>query len=375
MFFSIAFTIGILEIALRVILQTQPGIFDKYYQSNEFLSDNKLWKVWHYPSNFTIQKGDCFYGEYVTNDVGIKGDTIHPSKPKIALLGDSYVEGYGESNKFIVSHYLDSLLGYQYQALNFGTSGGIGTVHELSIYQNFARFYNPEVVILFYLNYNDLNDNVKAISEGFLDENHEFIYPLSKDLSETSAYISSFETPELNTQSEGGLVSFKMAARGFRSLGDFIQMSFNMRIFDFRDNIAEVYLEEESDNITKGYEIVKTTLQRLKEEVEKDSATLVVVQIADPFQVDDGWISTSEKRIKKKLDPTYPNMRIKNICEEVEVNYLDLYPLVKEYILKNEMVYPFLYHSCDRHHSQLGNLFMARFIQEYLEDKKLIKTN
>jgi len=370
---SIGFSLAILEVGLRIFMSVNPGKLNKYYQSNEYLTENKYWKIWHFPNNETYHKSDCFEARYATNRYGLKDQPVTWQKPRIALLGDSYVEGYGASNSESAHYYMDSLLNHQYEVLNFGTSGGFGTVHELAQYENFVQFFEPEIVILFFLNYNDLYDNLKAIDEGYMSSDHKFTYPKASSFERISSYLASKSTPPEKTYREGGLMTIKYINRGFRSLGDFIQVATNTKLFDFRTPIAEMYVPEKTDAIEEGYAIFRQSAKKLKELVEADSSQLIIVQIADPFQVDEGWLSVSGKKLGQELEPDIPNNNIRAICEELDIPYLDLYPKTKKYIEENQLNYPFLYHGCDRHHNALGNQVMAEFVADYLKSKDYLK--
>ncbi|MEO1052122.1 MAG: hypothetical protein AAFX87_15930 [Bacteroidota bacterium] len=371
--FSIAFTIAILEIFLRIFMASDQKLLHKDYQTNQFLVPNKYWKVWHYADSKTTHTRDCFEADYSTNEYGMKDGPVNFSLPKITLLGDSYVEGHGKNNNQSVSHFMDSLLEQQYEVLNFGTSGGIGTVHQLALYDNFASHFDAELVILFFLNYNDLYDNINAISEGFINEDLEFTYPKANDFEEIKTFIADKGTPPEVQYSKGGLYTFKLARRGFSSLGAYFQTAANVKLFDFRTAIAKMYDPDESDDIRKGYNIFEKSLTELKKQVEADSAQLLLVQIADPFQIDVNWLDLSAGKIDKTLQPDYPNTRVKAICDSLGVAYFDMYPQTADYIKTNEMTFPYFFHTCDRHYDTHGNRWMAELVVGHLREKNLVK--
>ena len=369
--FSTGITLGILEIFLQLFFSTDQDILYKDYQSNRFITHNKYWKAWHYPNNETIHTRDCFRGVYTTNEFGMKDDPVAWEKIKIALLGDSYVEGHGKDNQQTISHYLQTKVGENYDILNFGSSGSIGTVHEISMYDNLVKHFNPELVILFFLNYNDLNDNLNAISEGYIDQKLNFTYPTAKSFEEIKNYIHSFGTPPKQEYEKGGLIVFKLADRGLRSLGATISSAISLR-FDFRGAIAEIYAPQESKNVQKAYRILEHSLLELKKQVKSNGSKLILVQLADPFQLDPNWLAVSEKKFGLTLKPDYPNEKVKNICQMLEIPYFDMYPATKNYIKKKNMEYPYLFHECDRHYNEEGNRWAAELVYQYLKEKKII---
>lgn len=369
---STIFTLAILEIMLRIVFATDQKWLYKDYQSTSFIAPNEYWKAWHYPQNETIHSRDCFSATYKTNILGMKDESIDRSKRKIALIGDSYLEGYGESNENTAPYFLQKFLGSQFEVMNFGSSGGLGTVHELSIYDNLVKHLDSEIVILFFLNYNDLVDNINAIDEGYLDAKLNYTYPEVETFDEISDYIQAYEVPESSSNKKGGLIIFDLANRGLRALNTTVSAAINLR-FDFRRGIAQVYHPQENDMMKQGWRIVENSLKTFKKETSSHDAKFLVVQIADPFQLDKNWLKVSEKKFGYALDPIYPNKKLKEICERLEIAYLDMYPSVLRYIEEKNLDYPYVYHSCDRHFNADGNKLMADIVYKYLKNNQYLK--
>lgn len=373
MAFSVAFTLAILEIFLRFFLSSNQSILYKDYQSNNFIAENKYWKAWHYPGNTTIHSRDCFSSTYITNEYGMKDDSVNWQKKKVALLGDSYIEGYGKNNNQIISHFLQQKVGDDYEILNFGSSGGLGTVHQHSIYRNLARNFKPDIVIYFFLNYNDLVDNLNAINEGFINEQMEYTYPIA-GFEEIKNYIQSFGTPPANEYNEGGLLVFKLANRGLRALGSTIASAINVR-FDFRKGIAQVYDPKENEQMVKAWQILEKSLKDLHEMVKQDSANLIVVQLAEPFQLDANWQTVTEKKYDLELQPDYPNQKLEKLTEKLGIAYYDMYPDAKKYIEENNLKYPYVFHECDRHYNEEGHQMAAGMVYDFLIEKEYLQEN
>jgi len=67
-------------------------------QSAPFLAENRYWGVWHYPNHVVDHEESCFRARYRTNSLGMRGPEVRPGTAKIALLGDSFVEGFGNDD-------------------------------------------------------------------------------------------------------------------------------------------------------------------------------------------------------------------------------------------------------------------------------------
>ncbi len=372
MLFSIGFTLAILEVALRIILSGNQTVLVEFYQDKPFRTSNQYWKNWHFPNSQILQKADCFNAVYSSNEFGMRATQMKDSASfTIAVLGDSFVEGYGESDEFIFTSLLDSLTGKNIEVLNFGMSGGFGTIHELAQYENFVRYFKPDLVILCYLNYNDVHDNIKALNEGLINEKLDFKYPKAT-FEEAILEINKREQPESIPEIVKNLYVLSMAQRGGRAFYSFMQTAVNTR-FNFRTYLANTYSLEASDKIKKGYDIAQVSLSRLAELTTADSIEFLVINLPDPYQVDENWLIASEKKFGMKLDPTLPNTIIKSMCNEINIDYYDMYPNALKYINDNELKFPYFSHECDNHPDREGHQYLANEIYSFLMNNNYLK--
>ena len=302
MLFSILFSLGVLEVALRIVFANNQSFLIHSYLDRPYLYNTKYWKVWHYPNSESKHRKDCFDVVYKTNSLGLRGAELKiDATYRIALLGDSFVEGFGVNNNQTFSHLLDSISGKDIEVLNFGTSGGFGTVNELALYENFARHFSPDLVILFYLNYNDVQDNINSISDGLISKSLEFTYPTGTK-EEVFAEIKAQTQPKPTSAIISSFYVTSLANKGLRVFKLFIQSAVNMKA-DFQSGLTEIYSTEANDQLQIGYDIAKKSIERLNKLVSKDSANLVLVNLSDPYQIDKNWISATEFKYDLKLDP------------------------------------------------------------------------
>ena len=344
-----------------------PSSFPVEKQSKEYLTSNPYWKVWHYPDNQITHTLQCFSADYSTNNFGMKDNSVDFDKPKIALIGDSYVEGYGVANEHTISANLESIFDYQIEVLNFGTSGGFGNAHAVSLYENFAREFDPDIVMVFFLSYNDLYDNLLAIEDGFVSQSFELIYSTA-DSSTVFNEVINFVEPELVENLPYGLYLPYFIKRGFGNIKSLLQISLNVK-FEFSEIIGLPYYPDEPEIIYNGYKILESSLVRYQQ---LNTPNLILVNLPAPFQIDSNWKSIFETTHGVDLDIMKPNSRLKELTEKLEIEYFDPIDEAINYIDSTNMSYPYFYNECDKHFNQLGYKLMSDWLAEMLLSRRYI---
>jgi hypothetical protein len=339
------------------------------YQSKPFLSRNSYWGTWHFPNDEVEHRKSCFTAHYKTNELGMKGDPLRPGAKRIALLGDSFIEGFGHDNDETAAHSLERLLGPQYQVLNFGVSGYFSTIDELVLYDDFAKFFKPEVVLLFFVNYNDLEDLLAPAKQALIDRDLNLVYPRARDLGEVTAQIEQQSPGDSAARAGSCLVHLLGSAR--RTFVQRWQMVVRFH-WDFRHELARPYLPAEEKEIRHAWAIVEASLGRLRDITRAQGATLVVVDFADPYQLDPTWIELASIREGSALSPTHPNQRLDAICRKLGIRFYDMYPETQAYITRHGLRYPFLSFTCDRHYDREGQQLIANLVFGYLAREELV---
>lgn len=371
-FAGIAVALLVAELALQLMFASNQTALLTGTQSNSFIAKNPYWLVWHHINNTTEVTSPCFSGTLRTNEYGMKDAPVQAQLPKIALIGDSYVEGFGVPNEATMSHYLDSVYANHYDVLNFGCSGGFSNVQELSLYENFASGFKPKVVCWFFLNYNDFYDNADALQQGLIDSTGKFTYRVAASFDEVKRAIVRHDHPRDYTNSVNGLYTVQAVQKGMKVLSLMATGAAGARD-DYGTALAEIYTEAQNPQIDVGLEVFENCLQRFQALCAHDSATLVLIQLPDPYQTNPTWLANASNKIDAPLDATRPNRQIAALCKQYGVRYLDMYPAAMQYIEQHAMEYPYLYNECDRHFSPEGNAFAASVVQQYLADSLGIK--
>jgi GDSL-like Lipase/Acylhydrolase family len=365
---GVSFAVAAAEVALRLSWCGASAAYE--YQSKPFLTANPYWGTWHIPNDEVEHRKSCFTAHYTTNELGMKGGPLRPGAKRIALLGDSFIEGFGNDNDETAAHSLERLLGPRYQVLNFGVSGNFSTIDELVIYDDFAKFFDPDVVLLFFLNYNDLEDLLDPGKQTLIDRDLNLVYPRVRELREVTAHLEQQSPPNSPTPRAGSCL-IQFLATAHKIFVQRIQMVMHLH-WDFRHELARPYLPAEDAEIRHAWAIVEASLARLRDITRDQGATLVVVDIGDPYQLDPSWIGLASIREGTALSPTHPNERLGAICSKLGIRFYDMYPETQAYIARHGLRYPFLSFACDRHYDREGQQLIAKLVFGYLDREKLV---
>lgn len=370
--FGVVLALLVLEVIIRLTIWVFPGFLAIETQTNEFLIENRYWKNWHFPNHSTRHTKECFDALYQTNGFGLKDSPIDGSKPVIALIGDSYVEGYSVSNGSCIDKHLEKGLSNDYEVLNFGTSGGFGTVHEASLYENYVQYFDPEIVVLYFLSYNDLHDNINAIREGFADKNLDLVYPTA-DSAKVFRYVAETRSPKELESRPHYIYLYYLLHRGFR----FAEITFQMALstkFEFRKSIGDAYRADYPENIPSAYVLLAKSLRRIKQLTDEHGVKLVIANIPTSFQIDPGWKEEFEMTFREPVELDRPNREIKAICDSLGVPLIDPLEDARAYINEHDIAFPYYYNNCDRHFNELGNKMMAKWTLEGLQNVGVLKS-
>jgi hypothetical protein len=125
----------------------------------EWRTERDAWGAWHRPNTKGLGIKPCFRVEYLTNSVGARDDEFaeQSAEARILLLGDSFAEGYAVSQQRSVAGVLERQLARS--VLNFGAGGDLGPLQYWLLYENLARRFAHQTLIVFVLPDNDFTDN------------------------------------------------------------------------------------------------------------------------------------------------------------------------------------------------------------------------
>lgn len=104
----------------------------------------------------------CFDVDYRSNAYGARDPerSLHSDKPRVVVLGDSFVEGVGMPEGKRMTDLLEQWTGIAH--LNFGTAGAFSSTQEWLLYETLASRFDHERVLLFAFPNNDFIENDPA---------------------------------------------------------------------------------------------------------------------------------------------------------------------------------------------------------------------
>ena len=165
--------LGVFLIVFIVLLEAASYVYIRFVNQNIPLptysfvnAGSKFWKfidphfgVWHSPNSEYLHNKSCFVVQYSANSHGMRDveRTLKSAEPRTVILGDSFIEGWGNELDERLSGLLETRL--DSEVLNFGTSGGFGTIQQWQQYTHMVSRFDHDVVMLGVLPYNDFKDN------------------------------------------------------------------------------------------------------------------------------------------------------------------------------------------------------------------------
>lgn len=271
-----------------------------------------------------------------TNSVGFRGpEWIVPKPPgvkRIAVLGDSFVEGRAYPEDRVFCGRLQTLLNEsstseRWEVMNLGV-GGQNTATQLAVYQKIVKRLDPDLVILCVTLSNDIREN-------------------SRELSHTDGVVCELEpdgrlnfTPprrmndlEIKNQSKFYLwqkAKMQFAAdrcRAWISAADLYDPLAKTR----RNQLAEtrrltaVPLE---DRYQRAWSVTEKILELFQARVEEDGSRFCVVSLPNAWQIHPNLFDSlqSESRESEALALDQPIEQLSAIADRLGLDLLELTP-------------------------------------------------
>jgi hypothetical protein len=316
---------------------------------------DKHFGVWHSPHSQYLHNKSCFVVKYHANALGMrdKERSLSSDKPRVAILGDSFIEGWGIERGERLSDRLEKALGTE--VLNFGTSGGFGTIQEWLQYKYMVTKFDHDAVVLAILPHNDFKDNDYEI--GLKDGSYRPY--LEGEYPDYKLVYSAKGLPDLHRKMPL-LKSFDFTLREWSSFYRIMRYLGSYRIKGLK-LVPRWQAEFEQEggesryyNFTpQEWAIMRYSLEQLADEVNARGKKLVVftIPVLPDFQEYDG----------KNTPPLVNN--IERVAEDKGFVYIDLLKAMREQGLTPYDVF----FVCDNHWSPFGNEVAASILLPYVE--------
>jgi len=323
------------------------------------------------PDKQTHHNKGCFQGLVETNRFGMRDSARSlaksPGKLRIALLGDSVIEGVHVQPSEVVNIQLENILrenGYNAEVLNFGVEG-VGTTQELLIYQEKVRQFHPDLVLLTFT-WNDVMNNSSVIQPE--------VYG-----------IQTWYAPYYDLGPDGKLVFRPVEKRwlnGTRTwLEDHSVLLYYLERLWFSIDYAPtrwegmpvyygVYGDPLSPDWARAWQVTDKVMALTKNTVEGDGAKFMVLTWADFWEVDPDWHARLEKQVGKlppAFNPPKARERLEDIFRRNDIAYDFLTSDMQSYRDQHHLQWPFFSFTCNAHYSALGHNVSAHAIFEKLQ--------
>jgi hypothetical protein len=262
--------------------------------------------LWHKPNIHTkLFMPETFNWSLSYNEFGMRDlpRQIAKAKKRVAVLGDSYVEGLQLSDSDTVTQKMQKLLGGDWEVLNFGMTG-IGTTESLLVYKNIVEKFDPDLVVLMFYVGNDVRNNslvLESLRNNLSQPDQMMIRPY---LVETSNKKYTFQLPKSsNVNHRGALVKISewlaIHSGVYRFIHDQMGLSKIKSCpiqplpadlerdlpFQGRNLSAGVFLKDNTSKTwEKAWDTTYEALRLLNEEVKSQKHKLIVAAI--PYAID-----------------------------------------------------------------------------------------
>ncbi len=288
--------------------------------------------------------GEEFAQVVETNSKGLRDYEYDYKKPKdtyrVAMVGDSFTEGYQVGFNQSIPKVTEVALQEEgkYEVINFG-HGGFGFLPLAVIIEEKITDFNPDMVILVFFVGNDYTKLTtgayKSFPEEFWDpEKHE----------------------ELKKEVYGN--SLKLKISSFLRRHSVLYYVYK-RTFVFKNSVHNpnedylAYEKEYDEQLTKNVEITEKIFSFLQQDLEKRDIKFVVVLLPAKEQI----VGT----MPKEYELLKPQRIVKEMLEERDIAYLDLYPTIRDAQKINNT-----YWKVDAHLNEYGYEVAGKEIAEFM---------
>lgn len=352
------FIIGTLEVILRLFFPNSVNFLHSRV-SNVLLFEN-------IPSYSFTYSGKEFRNTIKYNSLGFRGKEYSQDKRndtfRIAVLGDSFVEGLQLPDNQLLTAILEEKLNsysqsLNYEVMNFGVSG-YGTDQELLLLTNKVIQYSPDLVILVFTA-NDIDDvknnELFTMENGILTK----LFPKTKNYSITSLLKKTFKNFYFLNFLDQNLHRLELDQKFSGHHRSSIQIDIFKRDYD--------------SETKKNWQLELALLGKIYQECQKNKISFLLVlgnlnhQVRTQSRI--GFFKRYRKNIKEeKYVFNKPNEILKFFANEHSIPVLDLLPVFKQEEESKNMVH-FIF---DGHWNSYGNRLAAELTLNKLVEEKLI---
>lgn len=270
-----------------------------------------------------------------------------PGTLRIAVLGDSYVEGMNvaldKTFPAVVERELShcpSLEGRKVEVLNFGVSG-YGTAQELLTLHEKVWKYRPDLILLAFYSGNDLFNNYRALNPVEADQYPYFVYQ-GNSLVLDNAFRNSWKMSKMyrwffnfrgNLQNRSRVVQvFTKVIQDLKkklATKKIDRSTAELGISDLEDII---YYPSADARMKEAWHVSEGILLLMRDEVRSHRSELWVVTLANRPQLSPNLAAKQYFMKRLGIDTLfYPDHRLRTFGEQNGIRTFNLAPLMSAY--------------------------------------------
>ena len=319
-----------------------------------------------------------------------------PGTLRIAILGDSFMNGVHAGLGNRLSDLLEQGLAPGAEVLNFGISS-VGTVQELLIFRHKVRQFKPDLVILGLLTMNDIRNNSLELERatgygfqrsGFFAQPTASGYAIRRELApernglrvwlgkHSRLYQSLWKAKEtvLRRMAASRADKPSTAVAAAPQAGSPPPQLFG-RPWPGHSLDYGVYGPPMDPAWEQAWKTTEHFLSQIREEVEADGAQFVLLLLADPVQIDEDARASILRETgtppPADFDPDYPNARLEAYARSQGMAVCNLLPPMRAFARSHALPPPYFSFANDGHWSPLGHQTAAQIALPWLKKHML----
>ncbi|HKS26998.1 MAG TPA: SGNH/GDSL hydrolase family protein, partial [Pyrinomonadaceae bacterium] len=363
---GLLFGLFIMEIALRIIGYTYPI----WYMPDEHTGYSLRPSV----EGWYTREGQSYVR---VNSDGLRDREHSKQKPantvRIAILGDSFSEAMHvpqeETFWWLMERKLKEcpqFAGKQVEVINFGVSG-YGTAQELITLRQKVWDYQPDIVLLAFLTFNDIMDNSKTLKDT--EEMPYFVYR-DGQLVEDKSFLTSRTYTKLTSpwnrlgrwirdrvrvfqavHHAAFVYKTYMEARRARQVMEAQNAEAQKRQAEAKQPTGPeqprrptlvnhwVYYEPKDPVWQDAWRVTEGLIAEMSREVKERGAQFVVIVLDNDVQsLPNPKSRENFMRSIGVTDLSYPNRRVEEFCKSQGIQVLDIAPMMLEYAERNNVL-------------------------------------
>ncbi len=319
--------------------------------------------------------GPCFEARGIrTNSQGFRGAEWSPpgGAPRIAVLGDSYVEALQVDDDSHFTAKLANATGLE--VMNFGVSA-YATSDQAVLYEKVVRPLRPDAVVLVFFVGNDVSGNGclfgRRVGRCAPSDNATQAAATGDGVAAPAAGKPPAPWTRLKDFLRSNLVLYQVMHAGkLAALG-----AYN----GFRGHVPprwRLYLEPMETEWKRAWAATETALARLRDSVKADGVPFAVILAPPHLALAKDWRSEMRfgagSAVPDDFDPAYPSHRLNALLERLGIPHLDLLAPLKAYRDRHRLPYPFFSFACDGHWNPLTHALAASEAASFLAKRGMI---